>query len=70
MIKEKALVKINITVLYVILEINCYQQTQRNIVVIFLNMLYKVDTYAGIHYMNLLVHTVKKNPCLVSFFFF
>ena len=57
--KKKTLVKINITLLYVILGTNCYQQTLRHKVVIF-HMLYKADMYAGIHYMNLILCTVKK----------
>lgn len=58
--------KINITLLYVILKTNCYQQTLRNIVVVFLIMLYEADMYAGIHYMNLILYTIKKNLCMVS----
>lgn len=34
--------------------------------VVFLIMLYEADMYAGIHYMNLILCTIKKNLCMVS----
>ena len=51
--------KINITLLYVLLETNSYQKTLRHKLVIF-HVVCKAGMYAGIHYMNIILWTVKK----------